>query len=383
MIKSNVHQLSDRSSSVGSLESIYRLEQINRKKIVRLVIWVFLSAAVFVAATIFWLDLNHTWRAPVTLAFTAMHLIGLGILEFTSRTDIAARIAMYVQFLFLATVITQTGGITSPTLAFTPLIAALAVVLLSRWESLLMMIAFIGGITGLSLATSLGLQVTDLISDNYLNIYYATTLIYAFFVSAMIYDFNSKLNRELSKVVLQLAQRDYLTGVLNRRALSSMLDTELRRALRESSPLSILIIDLDFFKLYNDQHGHVQGDKCLKQVASCIEEMVRNPPDIVGRYGGEEFLVILPGADSERGREVAERIRGGIKSLDIRFGLNDSQIVTATIGVATSSGAESNPEQLVKLADGFLYRGKAEGKDRVVSAESGPPRPVTPRLSSI
>src|SRR5690606_5214556 len=115
----------------------------------------------------------------------------------------------------------------------------------------------------------------------------------------------------------ELSIQDGLTGLFNRRHFDTVFRTEFRRALREQSWISVLMIDVDHFKQLNDTYGHPFGDHCLKQVAESLQQMTRRPPDIIARYGGEEFIVILPATDAKGAAHVAERIRAAIAALKI------------------------------------------------------------------
>lgn len=170
-------------------------------------------------------------------------------------------------------------------------------------------------------------------------------------------------NQRLSDLSLQ----DGLTGVANRRRL----DTELQRAhaaaVREQLPLSVLMVDLDRFKDFNDRYGHLAGDEALKAVADILKREVSRASDFVARFGGEEFSIILPNTSAEGAFFVAERIRSQVESLGIpNDAVGPDSVVTLSIGVATEvPGPGSSGEELVAAADAALYRAKASGRNRV------------------
>ncbi|MHB8158594.1 MAG: diguanylate cyclase [Desulfocucumaceae bacterium] len=166
-----------------------------------------------------------------------------------------------------------------------------------------------------------------------------------------------------------LSAVDGLTGIANRRHLDGVLDTEWRRALRGSEKLSLIMIDIDFFKKYNDSYGHLAGDDCLRRVANIIKESVKRAGDLVARYGGEEFAVILPSADEENAYTLAEVIRENIESLKIPHHSSEiSDWLTVSVGVATViPHIVTPPTSLIGKADEALYRAKREGRNRVVS----------------
>jgi diguanylate cyclase (GGDEF)-like protein len=175
-------------------------------------------------------------------------------------------------------------------------------------------------------------------------------------------------NQELQR----LASIDGLTQVANRRRFDEYLDAEWRRLGREQKPLSLILCDLDYFKVYNDTYGHLAGDSCLQQVAAVLRHSLKRPADLVARYGGEEFALILPNTDARGAVLVAETIRQGVRGLEIPHAKSPvSQYVTLSLGVATSVPTpEATPDQLIITADEALYQAKAEGRDRVIITRS-------------
>ena len=171
-------------------------------------------------------------------------------------------------------------------------------------------------------------------------------------------------NARLHGMVERQALVDGLTGLANRRAVSHALHAEAARAERLETPLSVVLADLDGFKEVNDEHGHAVGDAVLRVFAEVLRDTLRES-DLAGRWGGEEFLLLLPGADKEGAAQLAERVRVGLAARRIP---NLPELrVTACFGVAEYAG-ETNTEQLVAAADDALYRAKRGGKDRVERA---------------
>lgn len=154
-----------------------------------------------------------------------------------------------------------------------------------------------------------------------------------------------------------LALRDPLTGVNNRRAFSRRLEEEIAHTKRYRKPLSLLIIDLDGFKAFNDRYGHLAGDEVLRQVARWLEGNVRDT-DMLARVGGDEFAVICPATDAEQARKLAERIVRGVSSLALPGG----DRISASVGIAEALGAEASQRGLVARADAALYRAKRRGQ---------------------
>ncbi|MGN6513601.1 MAG: diguanylate cyclase [Lysobacteraceae bacterium] len=160
------------------------------------------------------------------------------------------------------------------------------------------------------------------------------------------------------------ASRDPLTGLANRRMAEERLAADLAHALRHGEPLSVAMLDLDHFKRVNDSHGHATGDLVLAAVARVLHDELRGA-DLGVRYGGEEFLAILPGTDAGQALQVAERIRARVAQLAVEAPRGPVR-VTASLGVATLWPGESR-EALLARADAALYRAKAEGRDRCVA----------------
>jgi len=172
---------------------------------------------------------------------------------------------------------------------------------------------------------------------------------------------------EANRALNTLATHDGLTGLANRRYLDATIEREFRRAVRSRQPVSIVMIDIDHFKDYNDCYGHPAGDDCLCAVARSIEGCLRRAGDLAGRWGGEEFVVVLPGSDATRAVAFAETMRLAVRGLALRHGRSERGIVTLSAGVATfvpgrSAGAW---QALVADADAALYAAKASGRDTV------------------
>ena len=163
----------------------------------------------------------------------------------------------------------------------------------------------------------------------------------------------------------QLATRDGLTGLANRRCFDDTLLAEWARAMRQAQPISLLMVDVDNFKSYNDANGHLGGDECLKRIAGAVSgEMRAN--DLVARYGGEEFAVILPNQSLKGAAIVAERIRSRVERLQVPNRNGASAYVTVSIGAATALAApDSIPGELLAIADAALYRAKHMGRNRI------------------
>lgn len=169
-----------------------------------------------------------------------------------------------------------------------------------------------------------------------------------------------------SEFLRQWVYIDGLTGAYNRRYFDEHLNHEWARAAREQQPLSLLMLDVDHFKAYNDHYGHVLGDETLRQLVSAIKPCLLRPGDLLCRYGGEEFVCLLPNTALYDAMHVAERLRAAIESRHIEHVTNLPQgVLTISVGVAERAAAQSS-EDLVSKADRQLYQAKHSGKNRVV-----------------
>jgi diguanylate cyclase (GGDEF)-like protein/PAS domain S-box-containing protein len=172
--------------------------------------------------------------------------------------------------------------------------------------------------------------------------------------------------QEAYYAVEALAITDALTGLANRRRFDQCLIDEWRRALRARKPLSLLIMDADLFKSYNDAYGHLRGDSCLKQIAESIQDVVSRPGDLVARFGGEEFAVILPSTNNDGAAQVADAISNAVRGRQLKHAGSPFGIVTISAGCATvipRPGAQAT--DLIDLADQALYRAKNNGRNQV------------------
>lgn len=178
---------------------------------------------------------------------------------------------------------------------------------------------------------------------------------------------NEQKIKEANKVLQELSIRDGLTGILNRRHFDEKLSKEWRRHLSEQLPLSIILFDIDFFKIFNDTYGHQEGDDCLIAIASTIDEFLAEKNYSLARYGGEEFVVILSETNAEKAVEVAEQIRLKVQNLNIENKNSPNEkIVTVSVGVATTIPNQYfSHAKLLNNADKALYKGKKEGRNQV------------------
>ncbi|MRG72884.1 diguanylate cyclase [Alphaproteobacteria bacterium HT1-32] len=170
----------------------------------------------------------------------------------------------------------------------------------------------------------------------------------------------------------EIAFVDGLTQIPNRRRYDQFLDTEWRRAIRRETSLSMVLMDIDHFKQYNDTYGHLEGDRCLQEVAAALEKSLMRPADLAARYGGEEFACLLPETDMAGAMHLAEKLRDAVEQLKLPHKSSlTAEHVTISVGVASVvASTEREPEDLFKRADKALYSAKETGRNKVVSADN-------------
>jgi diguanylate cyclase (GGDEF)-like protein/PAS domain S-box-containing protein len=180
---------------------------------------------------------------------------------------------------------------------------------------------------------------------------------------------NEKKLQEANTVLKRLTGIDGLTGIANRRSLDEQLQFEWEACLRGRKPVTVLLLDVDDFKRYNDSYGHLRGDACLTRIAETLESCVKKPNDFVARYGGEEFAALLPDTTIEGGAKVAERMRHAVRELRMEHERSRHEaFVTISVGIGTVvPSAESSLKDVLEQADRALYAAKSKGRNRVVA----------------
>ncbi|UKJ73657.1 diguanylate cyclase [Azospirillum brasilense] len=180
---------------------------------------------------------------------------------------------------------------------------------------------------------------------------------------------NHLLLKRQTDLLRTLSFADGLTGIANRRRFDEVLLREWRRCGRVQLPLSLIMLDVDQFKPYNDHYGHQAGDECLRAVAQLLAEQMMRPGDLIARYGGEEFVCLLPETDEDGAVQVAERLRETVADRRLPHAVSHvADHVTISLGVATARPMlDDTPERLTQLADGLLYEAKRAGRNRVCS----------------
>ncbi len=193
---------------------------------------------------------------------------------------------------------------------------------------------------------------------------------------------NSKLSRlidelaekndkllELNKALEDMASIDGLTGIPNRRRFDTFLQQEWNRSIRDRTPISLILMDIDFFKPYNDNYGHAAGDECLKLVSGALEAAIPRSVDLVARYGGEEFVCVLPETDARGVEKVGEKLRLAVACREIphEHSAVASHVTLSLGGMTMTPTPDSNSKELIEKADGFLYQAKKGGRNRLVT----------------
>ena len=194
------------------------------------------------------------------------------------------------------------------------------------------------------------------------------------FVAALDVTRRAKIESELRdsrRRLIATSLRDHLTGLLNRRGLETALHRELRRARREGKVLSLLAVDIDWFKAYNDNFGHPEGDKCLRAIAGALHSCLRRAGDAAGRCGGEEFILILPNTDANGAAAIAHNCQRAIEGLGIVHPGSVYGRITVSIGISANKPSilgvaiANEAATLLSAADRALYRAKETGRDRI------------------
>ena len=170
------------------------------------------------------------------------------------------------------------------------------------------------------------------------------------------------------KLLENVALLDGLTEIPNRRSYNERFAQEWKRAVRNRSPLSLALLDVDYFKQYNDKYGHARGDDALKAIGALLSRLIKRPADFAARFGGEEFVILLPDTAEQGAEQVAESIRSEIEDLHIAHGCSPAcGCLTVSIGGATLMPVAADPDQaLIETADQMLYEAKKQGRNRVL-----------------
>lgn len=321
--------------------------------------------------------LAATALGSLTPAITAVAVVGLlvsaiSIVLVRTQLPIAVSVWCLIGSWFGAVVVISylRGGISAPPMIVLPIMPIIVATLIgpyAAWLAFSLIALLLGVFLGLHLVGHEFAQaVTD---DPWVLLMRTVWLGLTALVATVMAAYHAAQSRDLTLQLLQQASTDLLTGVASRRAVESALTAEAARARRHETWLTVLMIDVDYFKRVNDGSGHAAGDACLIKVADALRQCIRMAGDVVGRWGGEEFVVVLPTTGCDGARITAERLRQSVADMRIPYQADSDEYVTVTVGVACQRGDQLvTSEQLVKLADDALYAGKERGRNCVVMA---------------
>ncbi|MDJ0879661.1 MAG: GGDEF domain-containing protein [Halieaceae bacterium] len=274
------------------------------------------------------------------------------------------------------------GGFTAPMFVFIPMGPLLATLMIGPRAGLVTMAGVALVVTGMMVLQGMGFQypIGPLLSADRDILRGFTMLLTVVLVGACVWHYATQTEL-MAEAIYKQATHDYLTGLLNRRAIDARLEEEIDRAGRSGTWLSLIIADVDHFKHFNDNHGHIAGDQALKVVADQLQSRFRRSSDSVGRWGGEEFAVILPFTDPEQAERLANEVREEIASQVIFDSGRERDRVTITMGVGSIKDRRRiDVRELLELADNALYTGKEQGRNQVSVAAM---RGLKPKLVAV
>ncbi|MEM7019768.1 MAG: diguanylate cyclase [Pseudomonadota bacterium] len=311
--------------------------------------------------------LVFNWGA-LLLAFAGLY----GAVLFGISIQLPARIMLGVLLLGVASLSILSGGLSGSTLILTCLIPPLSALLLNKrtgWIYTALCIALIGGLAYLNVTNFTFPAAPP--SETQMFIMNGVMLVATLILLNITTGHYVQLRNSLLQTVQAAATHDHLTGIVNRQVIEDVLERESKRSQRNETWLSLMILDVDDFKRYNDINGHHQGDRCLQAIAQQLENALNRPADMVGRFSGEEFIVLLPETPPDGAEHIAKILCRKISQLQIRYTDAEPDIVTMTVGVASANGPEAvSSEQLISMAEEALNHGKSQGSDRIVRADS-------------
>ena len=347
--------------------SVYSLMPLSRRGLVQttnLVLTLVIASLAIIKMII--LDFNPL---PIPAFFVVtVGLINAIYIRRKGSVDVAAKILITTALLGLGFSSFYTGGIGASVVLLAPMIPIMTVLLINTRTA---WVTF--GLVCLMLAIIFALELYGYVPENTIDpdlilMSRYIVLICLCLIATWIVSHATSQSRTLMAKLEQQSNIDYLTGVLNRRGIETNLLQEIEKAKRSNTWLSIIMADVDFFKLYNDSNGHIAGDNCLKNIAKLITDHGLRSEDVIGRFGGEEFILVLPETNIDEANGIAENLRKIILKENIPYGPKNTDPVTLTLGVTSAHGPNINgTEQLIRDADATLYKGKHQGRNRVVS----------------
>ncbi|MEQ9567689.1 MAG: GGDEF domain-containing protein, partial [Pseudomonadales bacterium] len=302
-----------------------------------------------------------TWVYAV-LGFCAILLYGL-VYYLIRRSKVrknAGPLLFIATYACLIPFMVLSGGIHSHLAYLLPLAPVFSAMVLSKGGSWIVTVG--SSLLIVVMGLTVPLQGADVSIESSLS--KMVWLILASFVGSGFARFFANENQALANTLKHQAQIDYLTGVLNRRGVESEIKRELELAKIRSHPIAVFMLDLDYFKRFNDVHGHMDGDICLKRVSERLSKIVARQQGIIGRYGGEEFIVALSGCGRDFAGRFAEQLRQAVSDLKIPLKRGQPELLTASVGYCIREAAEVDDiNSLISLADARLYSCKKKGRN--------------------
>ena len=355
----------------------YDIQQGNRQR--QLVI---LSSALllaigctFVGFRLLTLGFAHPPLPALCLALlVGLNLVYLRLGGTTSR----ASWALFGILLFsLISVGVNSGGFHGPAVLLSPILPVLAALIMNSRVAWVASVIVLGVLATLFFLEYNGVLLPSPQSEQALLVSRFIALVSAVLVCTTVVWLFSRDQQALMRLLDDQANTDYLTGLANRRSIESAMDREAQRARRSNSWLSLILADVDHFKKYNDYNGHQAGDDCLVEVGNVLRSCAKRPVDLCGRYGGEEFLVMLPETGPDGAQLVADAIRREMLHRQLRYRPHSPESVSLTLGVVSVRGNDlESAEQVLQEADNALYEGKHNGRNRVIRKTLAAPAPM-------
>lgn len=348
---------------MNALDTEYRHQL--RLKFIRLMIAVTIVGTL---ARFFLINYLPDFLAWLGLVNIALSITVYGVIRGNYLPRFEAELGVGLCVIIIAPLVLFTGGINSQYIYLVPLAPMMAALLGSVTLNWIMAAFLVVCTVGLYFTADFWPDLTGYVFSQEKTRVRSVWLVVSIIIAGGFGMYFRRSYDDQSELLDRLAAVDHLTGLLNRRGLEVRLQEELQRAARSGQPLSVLMIDVDFFKQFNDRHGHAAGDDCLIKVARCLRSQTR-AEDINSRYGGEEFLIVLSNTNVCEATIVAEKLRAAITEINP---LPDGSGISVTIGIASlaqSNNKEKSPaaEELIRWADSALYRGKEAGRNRVVA----------------
>ena len=352
-------------------QEIYHFLQASKR---RQLLWTiaFLGAAIAILSGL----RMYMLGAPNSLMIGPAALLGLTALFFAVKKGFSTQYAsvmvltIFTGMLFLLGA--MSGGVDGPIIATAPFIPLLAVLIHSRIAGVICAVIASVIVLGFAIAPLMGIELTTVhYSSDQRSIARAGFILAFIIASTLIAVHHAGLRDAMAASIWQHANKDHLTGLPNRRKIDSTLEREIKRASRYKTPLSILLLDIDNFKQYNDVKGHLMGDTCLQTIAQKLDEHVKRPGDLLGRFGGEEFVIFASYEDNSEIRNRLESFRKHVEKSCSVCGEHDVHL-TISIGLATGvPGPDDSPAEFLRQADQALYQAKQNGRNRLEARSVG------------